>query len=255
MMRHSSKLPFLVGLLLLAVGCRNSGSSDKEIVVATASNMQFAIPELSTAFTAETGIPCEFVLGSSGKLMAQIKEGAPFDVFLSADMKYPELLHQQGLGQKSPEVFAYGTLVLWHATVTAPSLETLTLPEVEHIAMANPQTAPYGQAALEVIQKQGFYTTLEDKLVFGESIAQTNQFVFSGAVQAAFTSLSFAMSNPKFQQGYWQALDEKEHSPLGQGVLVLGKSPEKKDSAKRFRNFLFSTKGQQILMDHGYKSP
>ena len=141
-MQYSSKLPFLFGLLLLILSCRNSGLSNNAIIVATASNMQFAIPELSEAFTAETGIPCEFVLGSSGKLMAQIKEGAPFDVFLSADMKYPELLYEQGLGQKSPEVFAYGTLVLWHATAKSPSLESLTTPEVKHIAMANPQTAP-----------------------------------------------------------------------------------------------------------------
>ncbi|MEO0505504.1 MAG: molybdate ABC transporter substrate-binding protein [Bacteroidota bacterium] len=254
-MRHSSKIPFLFGLLLFLLSCRNSGSSDKAIIVATASNMQFAIPELSEAFTAETGIPCEFVLGSSGKLMAQIKEGAPFDVFLSADMKYPELLYEQGLGQTSPEVLAYGTLVLWHATAKDPSLETLTTPEIEHIAMANPQTAPYGKAALEIMRKQGFYTSLENKLVFGESIAQTNQFIFSGAAQAAFTSLSFVLSNPKFQLGYWQAIDEKEYAPIQQGILLLGKSPGKKDSAERFRNFLFSSKGQQILLDHGYKSP
>ncbi|MEM8762292.1 MAG: molybdate ABC transporter substrate-binding protein [Bacteroidota bacterium] len=246
---------FIFGFLLWVMGCGNRTTSDTEIIVATASNMQFAIPELSSAFTAETGIPCEFVLGSSGKLMALIKEGAPFDVFLSADMKYPNLLHQENLGQKPPELFAYGTLVLWHATVKTPSLESLTIPEVEHIAIANPQTAPYGKAALEVMQKQGFYTTLEDKLVFGESIAQTNQFIFSGAAQAAFTSLSYVTSSQIFQQGHWQAIDEKGYSPLGQGVLVLGKSPEKKDSAKRFRDFLFSTKGQQILLDHGYKSP
>ena len=106
-----------------------------------------------------------------------------------------------------------------------------------------------------MLQKQGLYTSLENKLVFGESIAQTNQFIFSGAAQAAFTSLSFVLSNPKFQQGNWQAIDEKEYALIQQGILLLETSLKKKDSAERFRDFLFSSKGQQILIDHGYKSP
>lgn len=232
--------------------CGRSGDAGS-LTIATAANMQFAMRELADSFTADTGIPCNLTLGSSGKLTAQIREGAPFDLFVSADMKYPETLFRAGLGARSPKVYAYGSLVVWTMNDTIEtSLESLALDGVQHVAIANPETAPYGKAAREALEHYGLYEAVLPKLVYGESIAQTNQFVLSGAAEAGITALA-AVRSPQMQGvGHWKAIDPGSHAPIAQGALLLKAPPEKEAAAQAFYEYLSSAKAAEVLIKYGY---
>jgi len=239
-------------IALLAYGCGDD-KGDRMLTIAAAANMQFAMEEMEAAFTEATGIPCELVISSSGKLTAQIREGAPFDVLISADMKYPEELYRMGLTATAPEIYGYGKLVLW-TLQEYPELDIQTLQsdQVRHVALANPSTAPYGRAAVEVLEHYGLYEQVEDKLVFGESIAQTNQFILSRAAEIGFTALSVVRASELSGPGRWVELDSAAYQPIAQGVVVIGKSGEANDDAIAFRDFLFSEEGRKILTKFGY---
>lgn len=234
----------------------NSSSSRKEgfqpLTIATAANMQFAMETLTKAFTEETGILCELTISSSGKLTAQIKEGAPYDVFVSANMKYPNELYKQGMTVEKPKVYAHGKLVLWSMKEgLLPTLELLDDSSISHIALANPKTAPYGMAAEEVLKGEGLYDRLESKLVFGESIAQTNQFIITQSAEVGFTSMSVVLSPQMKDKGKWIELAPSLYSPIEQGIVVLKKDTEI-ENAEIFYDFIFSPKAKKILEEFGY---
>ncbi len=169
------------GFLLMFFACQESGRpSDRgltntnskiskgNLTIATAANVQFAMQKLIRTFTQETGIKCHMILSSSGKLTAQINAGAPFDVFVSADVKYPQELYENGLTQEPPKIYAYGKLVIWSFNEPIDSsFEILASEKIQHIAIANPKTAPYGAAAVEALKHYGVYQTTKEKLVFG----------------------------------------------------------------------------------------
>lgn len=223
-----------------------------KITIATAANMQFAMKVLTEAFTAQTGIGCDVVISSSGKLTAQIKEGAPYDVFVAANMKYPNELFDSGLTVNKPKVYAHGYLALWSMVEGLnPSLEELKSDAVQHIALANTQTAPYGMAAIDVLKHYELYEELEKKLVFGESVAQTNQFVYSESAEVGFTALSVVLSPPMRNKGRWVKLEEG-YAPIEQGVVLIRKSEKELEAAAQFYAFLFSIESKQILEDFGY---
>ena len=223
------------------------------LTIATSANMQFAIEEITQTFTQQTGIPCETVVGSSGKLTAQIQAGAPFDVFVSADMKYPTVLFKSRFTTAAPEVYAYGQLVLWStADSISPLVAALKRANVRHIALANPATAPYGAAAEEALKYYGIYERVQDKLVFGESIAQVNQFVSSRAADIGFTARAVVVSPEMKGKGRWQAIDTTAYSPIAQGVVILAHEGRPKDEAQWFRAFLLSEEGQKLLRRFGY---
>ncbi len=223
------------------------------LLIATAANMQFAVPPLLKAFTETTGIPCEAIISSSGKLTAQIKSGAPYDVFLSADMKYPEALYQEGLTLNAPKIYTYGTLVLWSTSIpNTLNLEVLSSPSIQHIALANPKTAPYGKSAMEVLQGLNILPTIKDKLVFGESIAQTNQFITSQVAEIGFTAKSVVVSSNIKEQGQWISIDTTLYTPIEQGIVVIKNTPNKQQEAQQFYDFILSKKGQVILEEYGY---
>jgi molybdate transport system substrate-binding protein len=244
-----------LGILLagwLACGSPNQNS----LVIATAANMQFAMTELTEAFTAETGVACEAVIGSSGKLTAQIQEGAPFDILVSADLKYPRELLRNGFAAEAPTVYAYGRLVLWTVRDTlSPALSGLADPAIRHIALANPATAPYGAAALQVLQRKGLATELAPKLVYGESIAQTNQFITSAAAEVGFTALSVVRSPAMRDRGRWILIDPADYDPIAQGLVILNNRPGAAASARQFRDFLRSASARAILEEYGYDVP
>ncbi len=243
----------LLGLIasLFLHSCNDN--SPQPLLIATAANMQFAIPPILETFTEATGILCEPIISSSGKLTAQIKAGAPYSVFLSADMKYPEVLYQEGLTIAEPKIYTYGTLVLWSlAESNNLSLDLLSSSSISHIALANPKTAPYGKAAMEVLQHLNISTTLKEKLVFGESIAQTNQFITSQVAELGFTAKSVVMSPTVKGQGQWITIDTSLYSPIEQGIVLLKNTPDKLREAQLFYDFLLSEKGQAILQEHGY---
>lgn len=250
-MMRKGGLFFVLILFLLGTGCGQR--NEKALTIATAANMQFAMKEIVHDFTQKTGIHCHQIIGSSGKLTAQIKEGAPFDVFVSADMKYPNQLFKEGLGLEPPRIYAFGKLVLWSAKKRdSLSLKTLTQSSIHHIAMANPKTAPYGVAAEQVLKKTGLWNSIHNKLVFGESIAQTNQFIMSGTAGVGFTAESVVKSPEMKNSGTWVALDSNLYTPIAQGILLLKSNRFKQNETRRFLHFLFSGKGKKVLKKYGY---
>lgn len=242
----------VVGLALLwSMSCTRMDS--ERLSIAVAANMQFAAKELVEAFEAEQSIPCELVISSSGKLTAQISEGAPFDLFLSANMKYPQKLYRDSLTLGPPRIYAYGRLVLWTLQEgLEPNMALLTSANIRHIALANPQNAPYGEAAVSVLQNYNLLDSLDKKLVYGESIAQTNQFIVSRAADLGFTAMSVVLSPRMEARGQWLLLPDSLHNPITQGAVVLKTSPEKQDMAAAFVTFLLSPAGVAILEKYGY---
>lgn len=232
-------------------GCRQQFNTS--LTIATAANMQFAMEELIPAFTQETGIDCEIIFSSSGKLTAQIMEGAPFDVFMSADMKYPNTLFNEGLTTTAPKIYAYGQIVLWtQIEGITPSLDILTEDYIKHIAIPNPKTAPYGKAAIEMLEYHDLLEKVKNKLVYGESISQTNQFINSKAAEIGFTAKSVVLSSKMKDSGKWVDVKEGTYTPISQGVVLLNNHESKLEKAQKFHEFLFSTKSKEILNKFGY---
>lgn len=245
----------LLAVLALALlsSCGNPKTTENKLTIATAANMQFAMEDLIDAFKAESGIDCETVISSSGKLTAQIREGAPFDLFISADMKYPTDLFAGGYTTAAPEVYAYGKLVLWSMIDSLqPAIDMLSAARIRHIAIANPRTAPYGLAALEVLAAYELGTEVEGKLIYGESIAQTNQFIISKAAEMGFTAKSVVLSPQMRGRGKWLELDPQLYTPIAQGVVLLKKETGRRMAAQRFYDFLFSDTARKIMAEFGY---
>jgi molybdate transport system substrate-binding protein len=244
-------LIFFAGILF-TVSCGQQPS--EKLTIAAAANMQYAIEELTSVFSEETGILCEVVISSSGKLTAQVVGGAPFDALLSADMKYPELLFQKGLTIDEPMVYAYGNLVLWTLKDEIdPVLESLSKDHIKYIAVGNPKTAPYGISAMQVLEKFGGTKNMRNKLVFGESISQTNQFIISKVADLGFTSKSVVLSPGMKDMGTWKPVDRSLYEPIAQGIVILNSRDLFQKEAMQFRDFLLSVKGKEILYKFGYE--
>ncbi len=244
------KLPLVLFALSL-ISCQQKNTD--ELTIATAANMQFAMKALVKEFTQKTNIECELVISSSGKLTAQIIEGAPYDVFVAANMKYPEAVYKKGFAANPPKVYAQGNLVLWSTSDSVTvSLSALTVANIKHIALANPKTAPYGVAALEVINHNQLFDSIKDKLVYGESIAQTNQFITSQSAQIGFTSMSTVLSPQMINKGKWIELDNSIYSPIEQGAVIIKHNGKDGANAQNFYNFLFSKEAQRVLKEYGY---
>ena len=244
----------LLFLLLLLTSCLDADKGQK-LTIASAANMQFATRELAGAFSEASGIETELILGASGNLTAQIASGAPYDVFLSADMQYPRYLFERGFGYQEPEVYGYGQLVLWSCTDDlVPSLDVLNKDNIRHIAIPNPELAPYGKAAKEVLDSHEMYEQIAPKLVFGESVAQTNQFIRTGAAEIGFTALSVVVSPQLKEVGKWTPLPREQYTPIAQGILIVGNQAKPPENALKFYTFLKSTTGREILSRYGYLS-
>ncbi|GAB3510197.1 molybdate ABC transporter substrate-binding protein [Spirosoma knui] len=240
-------------LLLLLV---STGLRAQSLRVAVAANAQFVMESLSQTFTKQTGIKIESIVSSSGKLTTQIQQGAPYDVFLSADMDYPNALHKQKLTTAAPVVYAYGSLVLWTLgdLPISADLKVLQDPSVRHIAIANPATAPYGEAAVSLLKYRKLYDHVQSRLVFGESISQVNRYVLSGAAEVGITAKSIVLDPSLKQRGHWIDLPPPGYSPIAQGVVVLKRTSQAK-AAEQFIRFLRSPAARRILQQYGYNSP
>ncbi len=228
------------------------------ITVAAAANVQFTLEELKAQFTKETGIEIKTVVGSSGKLTSQIENGAPFDVFMSADMDYPKRLKMNGVSAGEPKVYAYGHLVLW--TLTGSDLSKgvagLSNDLIKKIAIATPKAAPYGREAINAIKHHHLYPGVESKLVYGESISQVNQFVITQAADVGFTAKSIVLASHMRDKGTWVDVDPQSYEPIAQGVVMLKQaSINNLTDAQKFYEFLFSTSAQEIFKKYGYSLP
>ncbi len=255
----------LIAAFFLAPNGGAHGNNGKDLKVAAASDLSTAIDRLASAFEKQAGIHVTVSLGSSGNFFAQIQNGAPFDVFLSADKSYPEKLEQAGKTEGSLVAYARGRLVLWmpnssnlqlpsRGQVLEGNLDGLSGPTVHKIAIANPEHAPYGRAAMAALAHFGVYDQLKPKLVLGENISQTAQFAQSGNADVAFLSLSLAASGTMQREGHWLLVPDGSYPPIEQAGAVV-KSSQNKPQARRFLEFLISPEGQTILRDFGFGAP
>jgi len=246
------KFSLIFCILLLTI----SSFAQNKLTVAAASNVQYVLNELAKDFESSTGIKTDIILNSSGKLTAQIKQGAPYDVFVSADIKYPEELYKSGFAIDAPKVYANGLLVLWttHTSIKPRNdLKVLTSDAVKKIAIANPRTAPYGQASVEAMNFYKVYDKVKDKLVYGESISQTNQYIISGSADIGFTAKSIVLAEEMKEKGKWVDIDRKSYKPIAQGAVILKHGNETNhDTSKKFYDYLYSEKAKTILKKYGY---
>lgn len=243
-------------LLVLFFGGSCASKPEKKLRIAVAANMQYTIDSICKAFTQESGITCEVVIGSSGMLYAQICAGAPFDLFVSADLSYPQKLYEKGEALAKPSVYAEGKLVLWSVTnKQTPTLLSLTHVDIKHIALANPKLAPYGSAAIETLKRYGIYDQTATKLVYGSSVSQCNQFILSGAADIGFTSKSVVLSKALKNKGHWVELDSETYSPISQALVCLHRKNGSKTAALTFASFMFSASAKKILLNSGYALP
>lgn len=215
--------------------------------------------ELSKDFESRTGTQVEVTSGSSGNFFAQIQSGAPFDLFFSADKEYPRKLEAAGLVEPGTLYeYAWGRIVIWAPSstvldVTKERWNSLLDARVQKIAIANPDLAPYGQAAISALQKAGIYEQVKPKLVYGENISQAAQFVQSGNAQAGIIALSLALS-PSMREGKVWQIPAEMHAPIEQTAVVL-KNAQNKTAALAFFNFVNSAQGIRILQRHGFTAP
>ncbi len=223
------------------------------LLIATAANMQFAMKDICLAFEEETGQACELIIGSSGKLTAQILEGAPYDVFVSADTKYPNSIYKQGKSTTIPQIYALGKIVIWsNSQKPLFPLDSLIQKDIK-IAIANPTTAPYGRAAQEALKQSGLSEQAQDKLIYGESIAQVNRFVETQNVDFGITSISSVLSMELKGKGHWAAIPDSLYNDIEQSVIMIKQGEKSKQGSKVFEDFLFSKKAQAILKQYGYQ--
>ena len=249
---HLSTLFILI--LLFSMGCE--GADSKNITIACASNVQFAMEEICSEFEKEHGLSTSLIIASSGKLTAQILEGAPYDIFISADMKFPNEVYKQGFALQKPQLYAYGQLAIVSTKpMIKADLHNLENSQIKHIAIANPKIAPYGIAAEQALRYYGYYEKLKDKLVFGESISQTNQFVSTGAAEIGFTSYSSVKAFKSKDISYFLAFEEGSYTAIEQGVVQIMQKKKDPTEAKMFYLFLFSEKAKEIFKNYGYKLP
>ncbi|MGY5350965.1 molybdate ABC transporter substrate-binding protein [Wenyingzhuangia sp. IMCC45533] len=245
------KLIILASLSLLLSSCTHN--TKKGINIAVAANMQFAIKDICSEFTKLTNVKCNIIIGSSGKLTTQIEQGAPYHVFLSADIKYPQYLHQKKITSYKPFTYAYGHLILWsnHNDIDI-NLKKLNNLNIKHIAMANPKTAPYGFAADQVLNNLKLKDILESQLVYGESVSQVNQFVLSKTAQLGFTSKSVVPYIIKNKTGQWKEVPQEFYTPIKQGAIIINLHDQKLKQSLDFLEFLKSKEVSEILIKYGY---
>jgi molybdate transport system substrate-binding protein len=244
----------LFGLLFLA----QLSFAAESLTVAVASNVKYAFDDLALAFTQESGIKINPVFSSSGKLTAQIKSGAPYDVFLSADMEYPAILFKDWQATSPPIVYAYGALVLWTAADVDLSKGVAGLVDgsIKKVAIASPKLAPYGREAIKALDFYKVRAAVELKLVYGEGISQVNQYIDTKSVEVGFTAKSVVLSPGLQGKGKWVEVPNESYAPIAQGLVILRHGSENNgEAARKFYGFVFSSKAQAILTKYGYKLP
>lgn len=258
------RIYFFIGFIsILSLGCNaNEKETSKEnhsLAIATAANVQFAMKEIETAFEEEFNMDIIIIIGSSGKLTAQIQQGAPYDLLISANMKYPNNLFQNGYATTPPKIYALGGLVLWTMKTELTldeQLSILATPAIKKIAIANPKNAPYGEQALNAFEYFELNEAITSKLVYAESIAQTNQYILTKNCEVGITAKS-VVNAPKMKNvGQWIEIPSIAYQPIAQGVVITKYGAKNnKDGAKKFYDFLFSPKAAHIFKKYGYTIP
>jgi molybdate transport system substrate-binding protein len=250
---HNLGIPILLAACLLA-GCADTRQQPQALSIAAAADLQFALDEGSRAFhQAHPEVELKTAYGSSGNFYAQIRNSAPFDIFLSADAQYPRNLVHDGLAQDAALFnYALGRIVVW--VPNASRLDPATAlrdASVQHIAIANPAHAPYGRAAVSALQSMGVYDALQAKLVLSENISQAFQFVQSGAADVGIVALSLASAPAARGQGRYWEVPAESYPKIEQAGVILKDSA----AARQFRDWLTGPAGRSLLQQYGFSLP
>jgi molybdate transport system substrate-binding protein len=243
-------------LTLMAVIIVSELCSAQSITVVAAADLQSAMQEVGAAFEKQTGKEVKLIYGSSGNFFQQLQNGAPFDMFFSANLDYAKRLQAAELTESgSYYEYAQGKIVIWVPKDSKLDLKAglkgLLDNSVGKIAVANPQHAPYGQAAVAALEKEGIYDRVKNKLVLGENISQTASFVMSGAADAGIVALSLALSPNMKDKGRYVEIPDREYPPIEQACVILSSS-KNKEAAKQFLSYIKTPAVAAILRRYGF---
>jgi molybdate transport system substrate-binding protein len=246
-------------LIVVAVSSLSNLCAAQAISVAAAADLQFAMQDIAARFEKQTGKTEKPIYGSSGNFFQQIQNGAPFDVFFSANLDYPKKLEAAGLTEPgSYYEYARGKIVMWVPNDSKldlkSGLKALLDPSVKKIAVANPQHAPYGQAAVAAMQREDVYEKVKDKFVLGENISQTASFVVSGAADVGIVALALALSPNMKDKGRYVEVPESEYPPIEQACVILHSS-KNKEAAEQFVRFVKTPAIRDLLQSYGFAVP
>jgi molybdate transport system substrate-binding protein len=231
--------------LMLLLACN---SDTPTLRLAVAANLVPPLEAIQQSYQAQTGVSIEISAASSGALNAQIRNGAPFDIYLSANKKYPRELKREGIGKGEPLIFTFGKLMLWSKKQLSPDSLTVPLTEIQNkrLALPDPDLAPYGLSAMRWLKAQQLWSSWQSQLIIGNNISHTNQIIRSGSVDFAFTAASARHWGTLGELGYWYEVPDVKAIP--HSLLILNESPE----IRAFVTFLQSKEAADILMDFGY---
>ncbi len=250
-------MKLMKSLLLACAVLLASAAQAEKITVAAAADLKFALDEIVTTFKkSNPGDTVDVIYGSSGKFHTQIQQGAPYDLYFSADTGFPRELAANGFAASEVKAYAIGRIVLWSASLNAKkmTLASLADPKITRIAIANPKHAPYGKRAEEALRASGLWDKVEPKLVYGENIAHTAQFVQTGNAQVGIIALSLALSPELAKQGGYWLIPDRLHEPLEQGYIVTRQGANSR-LAKRFAEYMGSKPARQIMGRYGFALP
>jgi molybdate transport system substrate-binding protein len=251
---HPALIWVASGLLLAACALPGRSATSQPLLVSAAADLMPSFGELGKLYEQQTGQPVTFNFAASGQLAQQIDQGAPVDLFASADVALVNDLAAKGrVLSDSVQIYARGHLVLWtraDSPLAVKTIADLLKPEVQRVAIANPEHAPYGVAARQSLQAAGVWATIQPKLVLGENVRQTLQYAETGNVDVALVPLSLSLAS----QGRWVPVPEDLHAPLDQALGVVAASPRQAE-ARRFAALIASPQGRAILAKYGFTLP
>ena len=250
-------MKFIKALLFACLLLLSLSAQAEKITVAAAADLKFAMDEIVTTFKkANAGDEIDVIYGSSGKFHTQIQQGAPYDLYFSADIGFPRELAKNGFAASEVKPYAFGRIVLWSASqdATQMTLASLTDPNITRIAIANPKHAPYGKRAEEALRASGMWDKVEPKLVYGENISHTAQFVQTKNAQVGIIALALAI-NPELASkgGYW-LIPDNLHEPLEQGFIIT-KEGANNALAKRFADYMGGKPARAVMTKYGFVLP
>ena len=243
--------------LLVVIGLATSPAYAEKITIAAAADLKFAMDEIVTGFNrSHSDDQIQAVYGSSGKFQTQIQQGAPYDLYFSADIAYPRELAKQGQAASEVKPYAVGRIVLWSAEMDASkmTLASLVDPKITKIAIANPKHAPYGKRAEEALRSAGLWEKLQQKLVFGENISQAAQYVQSGNAQTGILALSLVLNPELSKKGGYYLIPDSMHNRLEQGFIITKRGADK-PLAKQFAEYMGSKQARAVMMKYGFVLP
>ena len=241
-------------LLLLIAGLVQINA--QTFTIAAAADLRNALDDITKLYKEKhPDVKIDVIYGSSGNLYQQISNQAPYDLFLSADVSFPNKLEEQKLTAGKPTIYAVGHLVLWSSTKdVTKEIDLLKSEDVKKISIANPEVAPYGKRAVECLKYYNLYDIIKDKIVKGDNVSQAAQFVLTGNAEVGLVALSLALSKEMATKGKYYLIDEKSYSKLEQAYVVLKKS-EKKKEVGDFVKFLETKNVKEIFGKYGFKLP